>query len=131
MPITRRLVKGSELTYAEGDGNLDALDRASPVVLTISSGAITVTGPGTYRVETEGAASTDDLTTINGSQGREWEIKLRLNTAGRVITVVHSTGAGMYLQGGNSFLLNSVRDILVLQDRVTNEWSEVSRSSNP
>lgn len=131
MAITRRLNKGSELTFAEGDANLDAIDRDSPIVLTIASGVITVSGPGTYRVETQGGAGTDDLTTISGGSGREWEIKLRLNTAGRVITVVHSTGTGMYLQGGQNFLLNSVRDTLVLQDRVAGEWSEISRSSVP
>lgn len=130
MPITRRTVKGSELTFAEGDGNLDALDRLSPAVLPIVSGAITITGPGTYRLQPE-TGTTDDLTTINGGVGHEWAIKLRVATVGHVITVKHSTGTGVYLAGGADFLLNSVRDMIVLQDREPGEWSETSRSSVP
>ena len=128
MAITRRAVKGSRLTSAEGDANLDALDRLSPVVLTIAGGAITITGPGTYKVETEGGASTDDLTTINGGLGHEWEVKLRLNTTGRSITVVNS--ATLALAGGNNFVLNSKKDILVVQDNDDGDWTEVSRSGN-
>jgi hypothetical protein len=123
-PITKRLVKGIELTWQELDNNFDFLDRNPAVVLTISGGLITVTGPGLYRLETEGAASTDDLTGITGGFGHEWPIILTLNTAGRVITVKH-TPPNLLLLNGADFLLNSLNDSIPLRDRTSAIWREV------
>src|SRR5262245_28430734 len=123
MAITRRAVKGSRLTTAEGDANLDPLDRLTPVILTISAGIITVSGPGTYRVEVE-SGTTDDVTQINGSVGHEWLVTFRLNTGGRTIRFLHTPGSGLYLAGGTNpglFTLDSVRDTISFQDRITNE----------
>ena len=78
------------LTWAQRDSNWNYLDRPAPVVLPIVSGIITITGPGLYKIETEGGAGTDDLTGITGGSGREWPVILTLNTAGRVITVKHT-----------------------------------------
>lgn len=129
MPITRRLVKGSRLTTAEGDGNLDYLDRPVPVVLTIASGIITVPGPGLYRVETE-AGVNDDLTGITGGAGKEWPVILTLNTAGRVITVKH-TVPNFLLQNGADFLLNTLNDSIEFRDRTSTLWREMHRASIP
>ena len=132
MALTRRAIKGTRLTSAEGDANLDALERLAPVVLTIASGVINLNngGPGVYHVETEGGAGTDDLTSIIGGQGYQWEITLVLNTAGRVITVKH-TAPNLMMQNGVDFLLNSLNDTIVLRDRTTVIWREVSRCSVP
>jgi hypothetical protein len=130
MPPTRRGVKGSELTWAEGDANLDAIDRLTPVVLTISGGSITINGPGVYLVETEGGAGTDDLTAITGGLGHQWEVTLCLNTDGRVITVRH-TLPNLRLQNGADFILNSLNDTIKLMDRTSAIWRETGRSSVP
>lgn len=126
----RRLDKGSELEWAELDENFSYLDRASPPVVTISSGVITITGPGLYRVETEGGAGTDELTGIVGGAGREWPIILTLNTAGRVITLIH-TPPNFLLYNSASFLLNSLNDSIGFRDRTSAIWREIHRSSVP
>jgi hypothetical protein len=128
--ITRRAVKGSRLTIAELDANFDSIDQLSPIVVTIVSGIITINGPGLYRVETEGGAGTDDLTGITGGFGREWEVVLALNTAGRVITVKH-TAPNFLLQGGQDFILNSINDTITVRDRTSVLWREVGRCSVP
>lgn len=134
MAIIRQSVKGSELEWDEGDGNLDYVDRLSPVVLTIASGTIvvpsTAIGPavGVFRIETEGGAGTDDLTSITGGKGREEPIILVLNTPGRVITVVH-TPPNLLLQNSANFLLNSVNDSIELRSRTTTIWREMHRCS--
>jgi hypothetical protein len=130
MPPTRRAIKGSRLTADEFDANLDALDRLTPVILTITNGSITITGPGVYRVDPEGGASTDDLTAITGGLGHEWEVTLCLNTAGRVITVRH-TPPNLKLQNGADFILNSVDDTIKLMDRTSAIWRETGRCSVP
>lgn len=61
---------------------------------TISSGAITVSpgsGEGFYLVDTEGAASTDDLDTINGGSNGDI-INLAIVNAARVVTLKNGTG---------------------------------------
>ena len=123
MPFWRRLEQAIALTWAQLDSNWDYLDRPAPVVLTIASGLITIAGPGLYRIETEGGASTDDLTGITGGLGREWPVILTLNTAGRVITVKHTPPN--FLLAGPDFLLNSLNDTIEFRDRTSVLWREV------
>ena len=132
MALTRRAIKGSRLTSAEYDANLDGLERLAPVVLTIAGGVLNLNngGPGVYHVETEGGASTDDLTSIIGGQGYQWAVTLVLNTDGRVITVKH-TAPNLLLQNGADFILNSVNDTITFRDRTSAIWREVSRCNVP
>ena len=121
----RRAAKGSRLTAAEYDSNMDSIDQDAPVTLTISSGAITVTGPGTYHVLPESGAA-DDLTTINGALGREWRIVICTQTTGHQITVVRGTNLRMATA---SFLLDGLDDSITFQDRAASIWREVGRVS--
>src|SRR5262245_58214641 len=130
MPITRRGVKGAELTWAELDANFDAFDLLAPAILTMAAGAVSVTGPKAYRIETEGGAGTDEVTAITGGLGHEEEVTFRLNTAGRVITVKH-TPPNLNLQNGADFILNSVRDTIKFQSFTSTIWTETGRSSVP
>jgi hypothetical protein len=129
MPITRRAVKGTDLTWAELDANWDALDLLAPVVLTIASGAVTVTGPKTYRVAPEGGIA-DNLTAINGGLGHEEEITLRLSADGPAVTVKH-TPPNLNLVNGADFILNSPNDTFKLQSRTPSVWTETGRNSVP
>lgn len=96
----------------------------TPEQLTIASGAITVTQ--TYvQVDTEGAAATDDLDTINGGESGDLLV-VRSLTSGRDTTLIE--GGNLILAG--SFTLSDVRDVIVLVKRTSTEWVEVCRSDN-
>jgi len=97
--------------------------------LTLLGGKITPTR-GSVALETEGAAATDDLTTLGIDyipEGR-WLV-LRANTAGRSITVKHQAGGTgqISLVGGADFLLNSLEKWLLLE-RQGSGWRELLRS---
>ena len=102
--------------------------------LVIASDAITLFGPSVSNltVDTEGAAATDDLVTINGGfDGQTVTIKTANNL--RDVTVVHSTsGAGtIRLNGSVNFTLGGVADRLVLQyDGALQQWCETGRGDN-
>jgi hypothetical protein len=97
-----------------------------PSVLTIAAGVITI--PPSIRwcaLETEGAAATDDLTSILGSvQGVS--VTLRANHAARTIIVRHS--ANIRLAAGD-FALDSIYDSLILLPYGSNVLVEQTRIS--
>jgi len=77
--------------------------------LTISNGAITVTG-SYHLIDTEGAAATDDLTTINGGVAGQI-LFMRTTSGGRDVTL--KTGTGNLLLGSD-FTLGATGDIVLL-----------------
>jgi hypothetical protein len=127
MPPTRRAVKGERLTPDEFDGNLDSIDLLSPRVLTITGGAIPITGPGVWHIQTGGPA-TANLTAITGGQGHFWEITLMLATTGQTITVVN-TPPNLLVGPPGSFILNSQNDTMKFINRTTTLWIETGRST--
>ncbi len=118
-------VVGTTNTQTLSNKTLDVLilTRAD---LTIASDAITVTN-SYHRIDTEGAAATDNLATING--GTNFQVVM-LQTVGssRDVTVKHGTG-NIYLNGSADFVLDNSRDVLVLV-KTGAEWNEVCRSNN-
>lgn len=98
---------------------------------TIATGEITVRDSlvSCIRVDTESAAATDDLDTINqGTDGQV--IRLETVSSGRDVTVKNATG-NIRLSGGTDFTLNTVYDTLVLEYKsAVSSWVEVSRSDN-
>ncbi len=94
---------------------------------TIASDAITVSiSSKSVRVGSEGAAATDNLTTINGGYIGQIII-LRGLSISQVITVADNTG-NINLSGG-SFVLGNGDDTLTLLWTGT-KWIELSRSDN-
>lgn len=94
--------------------------------LTIASGAITVT-KSYHKVDTEGAAATDDLDTINGGTDGDILI-LRTANASRDVTVKNGTGN---LRTVGDFVLNFMEDRITLQyDGDMGVWLEIARSNN-
>ena len=94
--------------------------------LTIASGAITVT-KSYHKVDTEGAAATDDLDTINGGTDGDILI-LRTANAARDVTVKNGTGN---LRTVGDFTLNFMEDRITLQyDGDMGVWLEIARSNN-
>jgi hypothetical protein len=79
--------------------------------LTISGGVITATN-NLHKVDTEAAASTDTLDTINGGADG-YVLILCLANAARVVTVSHNTG-NILCARGKSIVLSTDNDIVML-----------------
>ena len=94
--------------------------------LTIASGAVTATR-SYHRLDTEGAAATDDLDTINGGTTGHILV-IQSNSAARVVVVKHGTG-NIFLNGMADFSLTGGRDKLALISLGT-EWNEIGRGNN-
>ena len=96
--------------------------------LTVSSGAITVSGNSIVRfhsVDTEGDAASDDLDTVSG--GNEGEmLVLEAENSARAVTC--KDGAGLKLQA--DFILDNEEDKLLLICISAGVWHEMGRSSN-
>lgn len=94
--------------------------------LTIATGAITVTGE-LHEIDTEAAAATDDLDTINGGIDG-MEITLFTANSSRDVTVKHNTGN---IQCGSDRVLTSNRDVIRLRYLVgTSSWQMISFADN-
>jgi len=103
------------------------LTRGGPVAtLTIASGSITPVNEA-HRIDTEGGAGTDDLTTISTTNAVAGDrLTLFPSTGGRTITVKHGTGN---IQCGSDRVLNSIHDTIDLVFFNSN-WRMVSYSDN-
>lgn len=95
--------------------------------LTIASGEITVAS-AYHRVDTEGAAATDDLVTINGGTTVGQILVLQSVNDARDVTVKNATG-NIFL-AGTDFVLSNILDKLFLIFSTGNQWHEIARSNN-
>ncbi len=94
--------------------------------LTIASDAVTVTG-GYHRIDTEGDAASDDLSTINGGVDG-MRLVIRAENAAR--TVVVKDGVGN-IQCAGDFSLDNTQDTMeLIYDNTLTAWLEVGRSDN-
>lgn len=94
--------------------------------LTISSGAITVTGSN-HAVDTESDATTDNLDTINGGADG---VPLYLRTVNASRTVVVKNGAGNIACGTNISLDNSQDHVQLKYDGAVAKWLLISYAKN-
>lgn len=95
--------------------------------LTISSGAITVTGAGQYRVDTQNDDPTDDLATINGGVDG-YTLVLRTAANGRDVTLLHNTG-NIFNPIGRNVVLSKIQDHVMLRfDSILDKWVVVFAS---
>lgn len=121
---------GSPGNCAEWDASGDLVQAASgqpcgsgatsilvgtPSELTIAAGAITASGEGYFRVDTQSDAGTDDLDTINGLTDGD-TIILTSENASREVTLRHATG-NLRLAGGINFTMNALCDNIMLRLR--------------
>ncbi|QDP48901.1 MAG: hypothetical protein Unbinned7794contig1000_45 [Prokaryotic dsDNA virus sp.] len=107
------LAVGGQITALGGittSGTVGFLKLPTQGDLTISSGAITVTG-SYHRVDTEAAASSDPLITING--GVDGAI-VTLSAVSSARSIVVSSGSGNIRLGAN-FTLDNVLDMITLR----------------
>lgn len=101
------------------------LTMAAVSTLTIATGAVTAT-KSYHKIDTEAAAASDDLDTINGGAAGELLILLAANGAH---TVVAKNGTGNLLLAGSDFSMDNADDRLVLISDGTN-WLELCRANN-
>jgi hypothetical protein len=122
--------QGSAKTLLEQlrDVVAELLGGSAGTTLTIAGGAVTPTR-ATHRIDTEGAAGTDDLDTIaQDNHGESRLLLLRAANAAHVVTVRHNIGGAgkVLLNDGASFVLNSTKKWLLLMREGTT-WIEVDR----
>lgn len=101
---------------------------------TIASGVITVDPlhspiAAYHIVDTEAAAATDELNTINGTKQGQL-LTLQSKSGARTVTVKDGVG-NIFLTSGD-FVLDNVRDAMQLVYNLSlNGWCEIRRSNNP
>lgn len=95
----------------------------SATALTIQGGAITVTDPGVYAIDTEDAAASDDLDTING--GSEGDV-IVLKLANDAHNVVLKDGTGNFDLLGLDITLDTTNQRVKLQKDASGNWVEFS-----
>lgn len=96
-------------------------------LLTIASGAVTVTS-SMHRVDTEAAASSDDLDTINLGGTPPYDNMLLIiasQNSGRSVVVKHGTGNIRTRSGGDITLSNRTQRLMLLYDTTDNAWGEI------
>ena len=112
---------------------IDALNGGTSVVKTISSGVITIDANASpiqmIEVETESAAASDDLDTINITGGGKNGQIFSIYAANSSHTVVMKDGTGnLHLAG--DFSLDNTHDSITLQWWEGYGFYELSRSDN-
>lgn len=119
-------VQGSETNLVtrlsrlmNGYGKLSFPD---PTKLTISAGSITATY-NFHRLDTQGAAASDDLDTITApASGENWLLLLHIEDDARNVVIKHNTG-NIYVAGGADTTLDLVSDLAILQyDNNIDKW---------
>lgn len=96
--------------------------------LTISSGSVTV-DRCSHRLDTEGDASTDDLTNIVTGASDVRLLILRPASSSRVVTIKHAAGGSgeIILDGEADYVMNKLSKTLILE-RIGAQWVEVTRT---
>ena len=111
----------ANVTTEDGVIYADSTDNDA---ITISSGAITITAANRHRVDTESAAATDDLDTING--GYEGQV-LSLSQVSNVRDVTYKHGTGnLELAGGADFVGTTSASTIILR-LIGSTWYELAR----
>lgn len=127
-PALKRSAATLQARLADDSGyaSLASKSLATPNsgTLTIATGVITATG-SYHLIDTEGAAASDDLDTINGTVDGQF---LVIRAADTTHTVVAKDGTGNLKLAGD-FTMDNSEDTLLLWSDGTNLY-EISRSDN-
>lgn len=92
--------------------------------LTISSGAVTITGAN-HTIDTESDAASDDLDTINGAVDGA-VLVLRAANAARTVVVKHNTGNIVTPDGSDITLDETSKVVTLVYDAELSDWLVVS-----
>lgn len=97
--------------------------------LTIATGAVIPTGPGTFPVDTEADAATDDLDTITATNVADGDVVI-LKAADSARTVVIKDGTGNIASGADVTLDNALDRAVLQYDLGATTWVLLSSNSN-
>lgn len=101
-------------------GNTGYIKHGPGTTLTISSGAITITG-NYHKVETESGAASDDLATITGGAAGQFLYLLTVNDA-RDVVIKHGTG-NIYCMGAKDITLSTSYEMAqLIYDTTNTRW---------
>lgn len=99
-----------------------------PETLAIASGAVTITGFAHW-IDTEGAAASDDLDTINTPDTSNRLLYISAANDGRTVVVKHNTG-NILCVGNADITLDDAHDFAVLwYDSVLTKWKALMGSA--
>lgn len=120
-------INASSITGVVPVGGISEIDHLIATVmalpysdLTIATGAVTIT-KSHHRIDTEGAASSDDLDTISGAESNQLLILRPVNGA-RTVVIKHNTGNIMCM-GEADISLETQQDwVWLLYDPVATKW---------
>ena len=105
------------------------LKMKTAVELTISSGSVVRTQMW-HTIDTEGDASSDDLTNATGGATGEL-LYLESVNSGRDVTIKDSAGsAGAFRTAGDFTLAQTLDTFTCMNYAIADEWLEISRSTN-
>ena len=127
------IVSGAQVGAATTTGLQGTIHMAS---LTIASGAVALPSHALASVwlltiDTEGAASSDNLDQITGLVAGDIAILQSTDNTRDVTARSQQSGSGqMFLAGNTSFTHTATTDKLVLVARSSAAWDELSRSDN-
>lgn len=108
-----------------GSSNENDRPPIKPKLVTLSSNEIVLSGPGTYLVDTESKAASDELKKIYGlSEGD----KVTLHAADDNRTIV--VKKGNYLIMPANFSLDNEDDFIVFKSKGSNVCAEADRQNN-
>jgi hypothetical protein len=106
---------------------LSASSDSTTQEVTIDAGEITITS-SYVKADTEAAAASDNLDTINGGGRHVMILVLRAQTVGRTVVVRHGVGN---IQCGSDRTLNTGRDkITLIYDAENGTWDMLSFADN-
>lgn len=97
--------------------------------LTIATGVVTTTGPGTFSVDTEADAASDDLDTITATNMSDGDVVI-LKAADSTRTVVIKNGTGNINCGADVTLDNALDRAMLQWDSAATAWVLLASNSN-
>jgi hypothetical protein len=124
MKIVHFFTKGSEVNEQEDFDNTRLFGNTGsipPETVTIANGVVTVGGAGSYAIDTEGAAASDDCHTITiaaGGGGDTNVIRFRLVNSARTVRFQHNTSGGNIRMTMAAFTMNSIGDTIEFEAKV-------------
>jgi hypothetical protein len=117
----------SDVRVIEEQNYLRGVRHVPEPTYTIAAGSITIGDVPSIRVDTEGAAATDDLDTITTGYSCQ-RVLVRAASSSR--DVVLKDGTGNLALAGDMTLTHGTDTIELLYNKANSVWQEVTRSDN-
>jgi hypothetical protein len=125
MTLTGAMTVSGSVTAAGLSATTGFINIGTSSTLTIASGEVTATR-SRHLIDTEAAAASDDLVTINGG-GTNDLLVLSTVSSSRDVVLKHATG-NIVLAGAADLTLGSSNNRITLVKNSTGNWVEIARA---